>query len=588
MTSPLPSLSRLAKAALEYARRGWWIFPLEDRGKRPRIDQGFRAASNDLSLVKEWWQRWPEANIGCWPGKSGFVVVDVDGPEGEVSAQRLGLLAEPTLEVQTGREGGGRHRWYRHPGPHIGNAVLADHLDLRGDAGYVVLPPSVHPSGRLYRWEGKLSEVAPLPPVVLQQLAMTPETSGETGDKLPAWMLPYLDAAPGKRNATMARFVGWAFTKWPDTPSVLAMALGLNAAWTAPLPRDEVEATVKSIGAREAQKPKRTTTTGQTLKLEDKPPEERKSFNAIAYDQIEGAIARGRRDHTAAPRWRWRDLDRLMGPMLPGDLNIVGALTGNGKTSFLLSQMDRWVKEQVPVLYVPLELDPEDLRRQWAAWTLGQDWPSVARNDWSTLGPQARDQHEAELIRQAKSPFVHFPPDRRISLAGLASYVAQAVEEIKARVVVVDHFHRMDFGPASQNYRVQVTESARQLKDLAREHGLVLVAAAQLNTDPSPLDRYYPPVLKRLKESAGLAEEANVVLMLSRRLRNAVSADELAGIKSGHTDIRALEEEALMVVTCRKSRLDDAPRDRAAFLEVHGGRVLDRSNFTQRHQEATP
>ena len=586
MTALAAVLSKLARAAVAYARQGWKVFPVKPRAKEPLIPTGFHGASCDPVTVTGWWTRWPDANIGTSPGSCGYVVLDLDGPAGVTTAERLSLLEEPTLEVVTGRDDGGRHRWYTHPGGQIRNGRLGDHLDVRGDAGYVLLPPSVHPSGRAYRWQGRLEEVAALPPRIVEALRgqSVSDFAPDQGDKLPAWMLPYLDAPPGKRNDSMARFVGWAFQQGHDEGTVKVMTHGLNASWTAPLPKDEVDAVVKSIGAKERQKPRRVTDTGRELTIAQQAPPP-KPFAEIGWEQVDGAIERGQRDYSAAPRWRWADLDALTGPLLPRDLYIVGALTGNGKTSYLLSQMDRWVEQRIPVLYVPLELDPEDLRRQWAAWECGLPWEQVAANAWTDLPTGARERHEQALVKQLRHSLVHFPPDRRINLPQLVEYVKRSVEEFQVQIVVIDHFHRMNFGGASAHYRIQVQEAARELKDLARSFGVVVVASAQLNTDPHPLDRYYPPVLKRLKESSGLGEEANVVLMLSRRLREAPSPDKLVAIRSGHIEIRDLEEPSLMVVTCRKSRLKDSARDRAVYLNVVNGRVTDRLS---RWSGATP
>jgi len=584
MTAPAEVLSPVGRAAVRYAREGWVLVPLHHptpRGcscgnttctspaKHPRTSRGLLEATADPDTVHAWWLRWPDANIGCRPGPSGFVVIDLDGPEGVATAQAAQLLSEPTLEVRTGR---GRHRWYRHPGGHVPNGTLGPGVDIRGDAGYVLIPPSVHASGAVYRWVGRISEATTLPPAIVARIQGTPDAPAPRQDTLPAWMIPYLDVQSGERNNTMTRFVGWAYRKDYDAPSVLAMALGLNAKWADPIEVREVEAICRSIGAREATRPRRETGTGVTLRVADEPPP---SLYAMAHDQIEAAIAEGRIDHGEAPGWRWRDLGRMVGPMLPGNLVVVGALTGNGKTAFLLSQMEAWAAEGVTVLYVPLELDPPELRRQWAAWKIGLEWVHVARNEWDALPPGSRERHEETLAAQIKNPHVHFPPDRRVSVAELGTWTARAAREVGARVVMVDHFHRMDFGGPSVNYRVQVTEAARELKDLARRHNVVVIASAQLNQDPHPLDRYYPPTLKRLKESSGIGEEANLVLMLSRRLREEATPELQSAIRSGHQDVRQYEEQNVMVVTCRKHRLDDQARDRSARLLVSGGRVLD-------------
>ena len=152
------TLSPLGRRAARYAERGRYVFPVAERRKAPKIPKaeggrGYLDATIDTAQVITWWTRWPDVNIGLWPGRSGLVVIDADGPEGERAARDLGLFDVPTLTCVTGRADGGRHLYFRHPGFHVSNRELAPHLEVRGDDGYVLLPPSVHPSGGVYRWE---------------------------------------------------------------------------------------------------------------------------------------------------------------------------------------------------------------------------------------------------------------------------------------------------------------------------------------------------------------------------------------------------------------------------------------------------
>jgi hypothetical protein len=154
---------------MRYAIDGWYVFLVAACGKQPLISvadggRGFKDATTNIEQVVAWWMRWPNGNIGCWPGPSGLVVIDVDGPAGEAAAQELGLLDQPTLVCRTGRPDGGRHLYFRRPNFHVGNRGLAPQLEVRSDDGYVLVPPSVHPSGAVYRWEGTWDLVAELPP----------------------------------------------------------------------------------------------------------------------------------------------------------------------------------------------------------------------------------------------------------------------------------------------------------------------------------------------------------------------------------------------------------------------------------------
>ena len=148
-----PALSVCGLEALRYSQEsGWPVFPVEPRGKVPLIPGGFRSASTHPEQVCDWWDGFPLANIGFSPGAAGLIVLDIDGPLGEATARELGVFTTPTVEVVTSR---GRHKYFRLPiGVTLGNESPWTDLDVRAHNGYVLLPPSVHPSGHVYSWRG--------------------------------------------------------------------------------------------------------------------------------------------------------------------------------------------------------------------------------------------------------------------------------------------------------------------------------------------------------------------------------------------------------------------------------------------------
>jgi len=126
-------------------------------GKHPRTENGLHEASLDEQQITKWWHTWPNANIGVATGSvSGIFVIDIDGEDGEdtfsLLEDELGSLPETWISL-TG--GGGRHIVFKHPGNvQIKNRVnLAPAVDIRGDGGYIVVPPSNHSSGKDYAWE---------------------------------------------------------------------------------------------------------------------------------------------------------------------------------------------------------------------------------------------------------------------------------------------------------------------------------------------------------------------------------------------------------------------------------------------------
>jgi len=138
----------LLNAALAYARRGIPVFPCEPGAKRPLTRNGHWDATTDPRVIERWWKQWPSANVGVPTGmKSGVVVLDVDlddsGLESLAKLERAGAPAPKTARARTGR--GGIHIFFRHPTePEIRNSagLLGPGLDVRGEGGYVVVPPS--------------------------------------------------------------------------------------------------------------------------------------------------------------------------------------------------------------------------------------------------------------------------------------------------------------------------------------------------------------------------------------------------------------------------------------------------------------
>lgn len=150
-------------------------------GKHPRVRNGLNAATTDEKEVRRWWDRWPHANVGIKTGgESGLVVVDVDpGHGGAESLHRLvearGRFFDDTRTVRTG--GGGWHFYFRHPGELVRNDTgrrLGPGIDVRGDGGYVLAPPSVHRTGNRYELSEPRREVAAMPDWLVEQLTLEP------------------------------------------------------------------------------------------------------------------------------------------------------------------------------------------------------------------------------------------------------------------------------------------------------------------------------------------------------------------------------------------------------------------------------
>jgi len=158
--------------ALKYAARGWSVFPCHPMDKTPACPHGFHDGTNNPWDVRKLWGSRTNLNIGIATGKkSGFWVLDIDGQSGRDSLEALeneyGKLPE-TLISQTGK---GQHYLFKIPsGMEISNTAgrVASGIDTRGDGGYIVAPPSIHPSGAIYTWQDDNAEIAEAPEWLLE------------------------------------------------------------------------------------------------------------------------------------------------------------------------------------------------------------------------------------------------------------------------------------------------------------------------------------------------------------------------------------------------------------------------------------
>ena len=154
-------------AALAYSRRGWSVLPCRPCDKRPATKHGFKDATTDKGRIVQAWTLNPEANVGIATGVvSGIVVLDVDprngGDANLAELERVHGSLPETLTVETG--GGGRHFYFAAPEEPLRSGGVADGLDFKAEGGYIVAPPSVHPSGGPYRWaKGSSRVLAPCP-----------------------------------------------------------------------------------------------------------------------------------------------------------------------------------------------------------------------------------------------------------------------------------------------------------------------------------------------------------------------------------------------------------------------------------------
>ncbi|MCL6478490.1 MAG: bifunctional DNA primase/polymerase [Peptococcaceae bacterium] len=254
----------LFDTALFYLTCGFSVIPLQPRGKRPLLSswseyQSRRAMEEE---IHDWFSRWPGMNIGIVTGQvSGLIVLDLDGPEAVEAVRGKGGLP-PTPCAVTGK---GYHYYLVHPGQPVQNAAAlggVKGLDVRADGGYVVAPPSIHPSSRQYRWaKGRSPDdlpLAPCPAWLLDMLANRGRAQAACSAQEPGWVEALLRGVPeGQRDDACTRLAGHFFGKGLPESEVLALLLAWNQRNQPPMKEREVEKCVRSVASRETRNPAR-------------------------------------------------------------------------------------------------------------------------------------------------------------------------------------------------------------------------------------------------------------------------------------------------------------------------------------------
>jgi hypothetical protein len=242
------SKNKVLDAALEYAKRGWSVIPVHSHTKLPAVrwaDYQNRIA--DESTIRAWWKEFPSANVAIVTGRiSNLFVVDVDPAKGGEAAPILDF-APTGLVAATG--GGGYHLAYAYPddGEPVGNrAGLTPGVDVRGDGGYIVAPPSIHASGRRYEW-GTYDAPGVMPVATLATIRTPARRNADITDN---WITQLItEGAPvGERNDAAARLAGYYLGKGIPEDATLALLAEWNASKNdPPLAAKELERTVGSV-----------------------------------------------------------------------------------------------------------------------------------------------------------------------------------------------------------------------------------------------------------------------------------------------------------------------------------------------------
>ena len=228
--------------ANEYAQRGWRVVPIVPGEKRPALNQWQHQATTDTTTIDRWWLG---EHSGCGVGiatgqASGIWVLDIDDRDALYELEREHGELPPTLTSITGS--GGEHQVYLWPadGRTIHNSAsgFIQGIDVRGEGGQIVAPPTIHPNGNPYEWDEQCTDIAAAPEWLLA-LICDKDPEPTTTNPTPS------STATDRPGDLWAQQTDWAYILIPDGWQLSHTDNNGERYWVRPgkEPRDGISAT---------------------------------------------------------------------------------------------------------------------------------------------------------------------------------------------------------------------------------------------------------------------------------------------------------------------------------------------------------
>lgn len=225
-------------------------------------------------------------------------------------------------------------------------------------------------------------------------------------------------------------------------------------------------------------------------------------------------------------------LDQLTGGFMPGEFVVFGGRPAMGKTQFCIN-MALAISDNYPLLYVSWDLPVMVLAKRFLSALTGIATSRLIRQ---TL-------LDSEIVEiQEKGAALY---DHRImindscsgSVGALRSLCQQEAQNHGIRVVVVDYLQLMTASGFRNNREQEICFITGQLKSIARDFGLVVIAVSQLSRSPERRSMSARPILADLRESGSIEQHADKVLLMYRPEYYGIDVDEYGNSMAGLVEI---------------------------------------------------
>lgn len=205
--------------------------------------------------------------------------------------------------------------------------------------------------------------------------------------------------------------------------------------------------------------------------------------------------------------WGIPGLDRMTGGMLPGQLIVVGARTGIGKSALAISVAHAMARAGRVAGIVSIEMSDVEMTQRLVSIRTGLPTPDVKSSRTLDAEQHVRVAEALAQIAQSSVRMV----EARSALADVVAKARAMCDEQDAELVVIDYLQLIRIGNRNRSRVDELEEITGTLKQLARELGVPIMALAQLNRDSEDHTR---PRLSDFRSSGSIEQDADIALLI--------------------------------------------------------------------------
>lgn len=285
----------------------------------------------------------------------------------------------------------------------------------------------------------------------------------------------------------------------------------------------------------------------------------------------------------------YKPVDDLVGGIRPGSLVIPVAFSGDGKSSFIMSSLERWLNQGLRVAYMGLETKPWKLRVHLACRQLDVDPGDVITGkileqpDGERVRQQVKEAAN-ELITLDWASRIKFFPQTFIGHKELDE-VAIQVTDMEADVWVIDHVDQVEGGDGSNAF-AESRRALNKLFELKQQLDLTIVALSQLNNDAvrsDPMARYRPAQPNMVYMGGHKRMISDVMLSIYRPLK--LMPKDIEGAKGFRDRLKDARQQLInptemlmqntMAISIMKHREYGNREGQRCYLHIARGKVRE-------------